>query len=319
MGDFDTILKRYLSDNERFADLFNGYLYQGEKIIDQSKLQEEDNELQTIHMSKGNQILVESRERDVVKKEIRGKKYIVLTNENQSYIDYKMPIRCMEYETMEYKEQLTRLKMKYEMNNAGLNSDEFLSKMKKKDRLAPVITLVVYYGKEPWDGSTDIHNLLELGDIDKQSLGYINNYKMNLFDYHNYDDFEMFSSDLREVFEFMKYANDKAKLVENIKQKRERYSHVESGTIEVIKVLTNTKILDSYIKKNEKEAVDMCKALDDLVYDSKREGMQEGIKVVVETCHELGVSREDTMDKLQTKFALLREQAIEYMGMYWHV
>ena len=32
------------------------------------------------------------------------------------------------------------------------SSDEFLSNMKKTDRLHPVVSLCVYYGEHPWDG-----------------------------------------------------------------------------------------------------------------------------------------------------------------------
>lgn len=43
--------------------------------------------------------------------------------------------------------------------------------------------MVFYYGDEEWDGSLDIHSLLDLSNEEKDTFGkYLPNYKINLVD-----------------------------------------------------------------------------------------------------------------------------------------
>ncbi|MDD6491905.1 MAG: hypothetical protein PUG54_06755 [Firmicutes bacterium] len=46
-------------------------------------------------------------------------------------------------------------------------------------------------------------------------------------------------------------------------------------------------------------------------------GITQGIEALIETCKELGLSREDTMVKTESKFQLKREDAEDYMAKYW--
>lgn len=59
----------------------------------------------------------------------------------------------------------------------GLEEDEYLSGMKKTDRFAPVITLVVYYGEKPWDGAVSLHGML---NIPEEMKAFVNDYKILL-------------------------------------------------------------------------------------------------------------------------------------------
>lgn len=51
---------------------------------------------------------------------------------------------------------------------------------------------------------------------------------------------------------------------------------------------------------------------------NREEGRQEGIMAVITLLKELGVSREDTLEKLREKFKLSQVQAEEYMDNYWN-
>ncbi|UYJ39299.1 MAG: Rpn family recombination-promoting nuclease/putative transposase [Oscillospiraceae bacterium] len=37
-----------------------------------------------------------------------------------------------------------------------------MSRFRKKDRLIPIISLVFYYGSEPWDGPVDLYDMFRL-------------------------------------------------------------------------------------------------------------------------------------------------------------
>ena len=46
-------------------------------------------------------------------------------------------------------------------------------------------------------------------------------------------------------------------------------------------------------------------------------GIQQGIQILIDTCRELGVSREVTLNKVETKFSLSKEAAESYLDRYW--
>lgn len=48
-----------------------------------------------------------------------------------------------------------------------------------------------------------------------------------------------------------------------------------------------------------------------------RQGTEQGIKALIETCMELGVSKEDTAVKIGQKFSLTREESKGYLDKYW--
>ena len=66
-----------------------------------------------------------------------------------------MPLRTMIYDGLGYLKEYNELKGKNRYTS-GMTSDEFLSGMKKDDRLHPIITIVLYYSEMPWDGPVSI-------------------------------------------------------------------------------------------------------------------------------------------------------------------
>ena len=69
------------------------------------------------------------------------------------------------------------------------------------------------------------------------------------------------------------------------------------------------------------EVKSMCKALEELMKDeleaARMTGLEQGIKTVIETCRELGLSREKTAEKIMEKYMLSPEKAEEYMKTIW--
>lgn len=51
--------------------------------------------------------------------------------------------------------------------------------------------------------------------------------------------------------------------------------------------------------------------------EGKAEGLKQGIKVLIQTCRELGISREDTVIRVKEKFALHEADAEAYLAEYW--
>ena len=106
MGKNDTIMREYLSDRSRFADLFNGALFGGKTVIRPEQLQQAD----PVYLLKEGNCRHSQRYRDVKMILNTGALLRALAVENQNQVDYTMPFRCMEYDTAEYRKQLLALK-----------------------------------------------------------------------------------------------------------------------------------------------------------------------------------------------------------------
>lgn len=50
---------------------------------------------------------------------------------------------------------------------------------------------------------------------------------------------------------------------------------------------------------------------------AENKGIEKGIKVLIETCKEVGFSRKDTIDRIIHKFFIPREKAVKYVEEYW--
>ena len=85
------------------------------------------------------------RYRDLCMRQDDSVLQIILGCENQSEIDYSMPIRTMLYDALKYTEQ---------QNNLGLRKRKdgtyYHSKLRKDDKVLPVLTLIFYYGDKEW-------------------------------------------------------------------------------------------------------------------------------------------------------------------------
>lgn len=51
--------------------------------------------------------------------------------------------------------------------------------------------------------------------------------------------------------------------------------------------------------------------------EGKAEALEQGIRALIETCGELGLTRNDTLSKVMTKFSLEEDAAEAYFVKYW--
>lgn len=61
-----------------------------------------------------------------------------------------------------------------------LSRAEFLSGIKKNDKLYPVTTIVFYHGNEQYDGCTNLHDMLDFKEKNEIFRQYTSNYHINL-------------------------------------------------------------------------------------------------------------------------------------------
>lgn len=97
--------------------------------------------------------------------------------------------------------------------NAFISPDEFLSGLKKEEKLIPVVTITIYWGTERWDGSRSIHDMLP--PMDEQLQKYVANYQLNLIVPEEIKDFSKFHSMLGPVLKLFQLAEQKTEFQED--------------------------------------------------------------------------------------------------------
>ena len=125
-----------------------------------------------------------------------------------------MPVRNIIYDALQYGKQVSEIAKRHkdQKDRKGHNRGEYLSGFYKEDRISPVITLVVHFGAEEWDGPLSLYEMMELEDPTLKE--FVQDYRIYLIDPYRLteDDLEKFSSNLRGVLGYIKYSKDKKEL-----------------------------------------------------------------------------------------------------------
>lgn len=323
----DVLLKRYFADNARYADLINGISFGGRQVVAATDLTELDS--QTGYHDREGSIRksgnsrkkrkTKARYHDLVRKTAFGVNFAVAGLENQELVHYLMPLRVMTYDCDEYHRQAAQIRKKVRKQK-GISSAEFLSGFLKSSRLHPCVTIVLFYGEE-WDGSFDLHGILDFSGIPPEFRELVNNYKVNVVEVRKLQNTDVFRTDLRQVFDFIRFSEDREKLQALVEQDS-AYQEMDEDAYDVAVAFAKAEELTGVKKFQEKEGkVNMCRALKEWAQDERevgrQQGIQKGIQSVVEVCKSLGVAWEVALDTLLEKFMLTREEAEKYMDLYW--
>lgn len=278
MGFADTVTKAYMKDNTVFADAFNYLIYGGKAVVDPKQLQELDTT--EIALPFGTQD-AESKQpeeavqkyRDVLKsaiiKQDDAAAYILLGIENQTDIHYAMPVRNIIYDALQYGKQVADIAAKHRARDGdakGHRRGEYLSGFYKEDKLTPVITLVLHFGANEWDGPLSLHEMMAVQD--PALLHFVQDYQIHLIDPARLsaEDLGRFSSSLREVIGYIKYSKDKERLSEFLTDNPRML--LEANAARVIKAVTNTPL---EIPEGA-EVIDVCKAVEEMMNESEERG-----------------------------------------------
>ena len=271
----DTVTKQYVSDPKVFADAFNYLIYDGEQIIRPEQLTDLDATQFAIPYREEAEGKPEATQkyRDVLKSAIIKQDdeaaYILLGIENQTDIHYAMPVRNIIYDALQYGKQVADIAAKHRASDGdskGHSRGEYLSGFYKEDKITPVITLVLHFGADEWDGPLSLHEMM---DVKNESiLSFVQDYRMHLIDPAklNAEDLKRFSTSLREVIGYIKYSKNKERLTEFLKSNPRML--VEANAARVIKAVTNTP-LDI---PDGAEVIDVCKAVEEMINEGEERG-----------------------------------------------
>jgi len=316
MGQKDSAQNDYLNDKVRFADMCNGILFCGKDIIRPEELQEVSGDI----------VYWEGqRRRKMIPDKVRlwkGLYLAIISVENQTMIDYSMVFRMMKEEALSYEHQWDERER--ELRQKGvLGKKTRLCWYGKNEKFVPVIPIVIYYGTDKeWDGATCLHDMLEMDEV---VAPFITNYKLNLFDYHEYKDFTMFKTENRELFEVLSCAKNEESMDSLIHTNESRYEELPYYAAQTICDIAGIDIaLVKKVNEEGREVACMCKAWDDHKESGRREGRKEGIqqgikqgiRAFIEDKMEDKVPEEIIVTKLISRFSLDEEKAKDYYREY---
>ncbi|MDO4261886.1 MAG: Rpn family recombination-promoting nuclease/putative transposase [Eubacteriales bacterium] len=268
-GKADVILKEFWRNNERFADLFNAVVFEGEQVLKPEDLQEMDTDMSgTIHFKDYEESLV--RMRDVVKKTAFGVEFAVLGIESQKAVSYAMPLRTLLYDGMGYLKEYQEITRSRKAEKGKRTQGEFLSGMRKEDRLHPIISIVVYYSEAAWDGPMSLKDMIvEMPEAIEKIFA---DYKMNLVQVRKSDQYTFHNADVKTVFEVSRAIYDG-----NFDKIARQYN--EDMDEELLRVIgTITDYLELKNLKTEKGVGNVCTALEKLKEDVREETRKETFK-----------------------------------------
>ena len=257
--------KSFFEDNHRYADVINGVGCNGKQFVKDTDLQEVET-------------AVKGKTRDLLRRTAFGVNFALIGVESQETIDYRFPLRNLHYEVNQYEKQAARIKKEVQDNSIGLTSGEYLYGFKKDSKLYPVITFMIYSGKEPWDGPMSLHDIIDFTDIPEELRSKVADFPVNMIDIRRLEDTSVFQTDVKYVFDFIRYSENKEKLYELVSMEP-YYQAMDEDAFDIVSMYTNSKELvgiKEYEGKDGKK--DVCQAIKDLMADSRQEGREEGIK-----------------------------------------
>ena len=255
--------KSFFEDNRRYADIINGIGCGGMQYVKDTDLQEIDTSSK-------------KKSRDMLRRVAFGMNFAIIGIENQEELDYELPLRNMHYDVTNYQKQASVIRKAVRSKAKGLSSGEYLYGFKKDSKLNPLITFVLYAGKDVCDGPKCLHDMLDFTDIPEGLKKLTSDYRINVINIRQMENTDLFHTDVKQVFDFIKCSDDMNKLLELV-EGDEYYHHMEDDALDVVTKYTNSKEL---VKAKEYQIEggknDVCKAIRDLMDDSREKGREEG-------------------------------------------
>ena len=242
------ITEKYLEFyNDVFADIVNVLLFNGQRRVLPDDLH--DTKTRTLYKADGK---LREQERDVSK--LWAPEGIVISLigfENQTRIDRDMPLRVLGYEGADYHSQLSA-----------------------KGGLYPVVTLVLYFGDDPWTAPRSLYERVQVpGDL----RPFVSDHRINVFEISFLTDeqTERFTSDFRIVADYFVQMRRNRDYVPSHRV----IKHVDA-VLKLLSALTrDNRFEEAQNQFREEESVTMLSVLDKVEARGIQLGRSEGIQL----------------------------------------
>ena len=200
--------------------------------------------------------------------------------ENQTGVDYDMPLRVIGYDGQSYRSQL-------------------LDRKKDESRQRyPVITLVLYFGMEHWKGPRSLSERISVPEVLKP---YFNDYKIHVFEiaYLTDKQIKMFKSDFGVIADYFVQKRKSGRYIPS----RRKLIHTDE-VLKLMAVLTNdNRFLNVQVKQGGE--ANMCEIIDQYI--------QQGIELGIEQGMEQGIVQGIGKGMLIGKIQILIEDGYDNM------
>ncbi|MBO5351763.1 MAG: Rpn family recombination-promoting nuclease/putative transposase [Lachnospiraceae bacterium] len=269
MAEKDVVEKTFISLNDVFADIFNVLVFKGKRVVLENALED----MMPISQYKADGGKMHEQERDTYKLwRGHGINLVLVGIENQTQPDKDMPFRVISYDGASYRSQLLK------MEERVVNGEK--KEVPVKERY-PVITIVLYFGKECWNYPRNLKDcfypVLPEDEVTEVLKDYIQDYKAHIFDIPrmSMETVRLFQSDFRIVAEhFVNAYTNPDYVPEDI-----TITHVDEF-LKLMKVLTGDnryeEVARSLTESEKEEGVKMCNVLDAREARGREEGRAEG-------------------------------------------
>ena len=273
MGEKDIAEKILMDNNDVFADVVNGLIFDGKPVVEEINLSNVKDKSQYKISGK-----LHEQERDVAKViEFDGVKVMYVGIENQTDIDTDETIRVIGYDGTSYRGQLL-----------GENEKKY-----------PVVTLVLYFGERKWNRNKTLYETLNIPDNVKP---FVNDYKINVFEiaYMTPEEVEKFTSDFKIVADYFV----QKRMKKDYKPINKVIKHVDE-LLKLMTVLTGDRRFEEQIKEMHKEEgeVRMCEVLDKI----ENRGINKGIEIGETKGRKIGEKIGETLGEVKALYYYMKK------------
>ena len=233
--------------------------------------------------------------------------------EEQSDIHYAMPLKVLDGDAAFYDKQWNGIRREHQRKK-DLSGAEYLSGFGREDSLVPVLSVVLYFGEQEWDGPMRLKEMMALNTLPEEVSEKIIDYPIHLIDVRRYPHGERFRTDLKLVFGFLQRASEPEKLIEFINENTKEFSGLTEDAYDMIASMSKTREL-SQLKNTveQKEDYNMCKAIDMMVAAGEERGLKLGEERGIEISRNIfrlymkGYNQKEIADTLQITLERVRD------------
>ena len=257
--------------------------------------------------------------------------YVILALEEQSSVDYAMPLRTATYDVACYNKQATEIQVFNRRARKVEVARHFVSQLLPGDKLNPIVTLVLFLSDARWDGPRSLREMLK--PFPKALEPFINDYKLNLLCPSELElgDIHRFKSDLAAVLMAAKFARDNERLANVIKtdsaflditnpttepliRKISNYDYNMEDTTMGLNLAEKTERMSQFFyHRGEIDGIE--KGLQEGRQEGRLEGEKNGaIMGALDVMLSMKLPKEVIFQKMRELYSLTQEQVMSYMN-----
>ena len=314
----DVVEKDYWREDSHFVDFYNTVLFKGRDVLKADKLYEQDSDVKETIASRTGVGSIH-RIKDVIKGYSDSVTLAVFGIENQTRVDYGMPLRIRIYSDLAYLQQCREIasesgryrhlksrdgKSGHSGGSTYIDTLDYISSLRKKDRLQAVFTIVIYYGERDWTGPVRLSDMM---DIPEELKEYFDDSSLLLVSAKDLKDYDFKDRDNKQLFSLIHdFFYNKEKDVTEILRPY-MGENIRRITLLTVGVIVGAEQLIEYALEGEKEEIDMCEAVRRW---EKKIAERERAEVEKELAKERAIAEKERTDSVKGMFLGMKKLGI---------